>query len=131
MHHDDTTRYRLELDVLERDAALSNRRAIDLLRSEFALALNASYLMGLSAGDIEVGFVSRSIPQEGVARYAVVLELVERTPAMTDEQAGELLRREFQHAQNAAHFWRVCCDDLRVTLVARERAGAQAALRAA
>ncbi len=60
MHHDDITRYRLELDVLERDGALSNRRAIDLLRSEFALALNASYLMGLSAGDIEVGFISRS-----------------------------------------------------------------------
>jgi len=131
MHHDDITRYRLELDVLERDGALSNRRAIDLLRSEFALALNASYLMGLSAGDIEVGFISRCTPQEGVARYAVVLELVERAPAMTDEEIGELLHREFQRAQNAAHFWRVCRDDFRVTLVARERAGTHAELRAA
>ncbi len=131
MHHDDITRYRLELDVLERDGALSNRRAIDLLRSEFALALNASYLMGLSAGDIEVGFISRSTPQEGVARYAVVLELVERAPAMTDGEVGELLHREFQRAQNAAHFWRVCRDDFRVTLAARERAGSHAELRAA
>jgi hypothetical protein len=131
MHHDDITRYQLELEVLERDGALSNRSAIDLLRSEFALALNASYLMGLSASDIEVGYISRSIPHAGVARYAVVLDLIERTPAMTDEQAGELLRREFQHAQNAAHFWRVCRDDFRVTLVARERTGANAELRAA
>jgi hypothetical protein len=131
MHHDDITRYRLKLDVLERDDALSNRRAIDLLRSEFALALNASYLRGLSAGDIEVGFISRSTSQEGVARYTVVLELVERTPSMTDEEVGELLQREFQRAQNAAHFWRVCRDDFRVTLVAREHAGAHSALRAA
>jgi hypothetical protein len=131
MHHDDITRYRLELDVLEREGALGNRRAIDLLRSEFALALNASYLMGLSAGDIAVGFISRSTPQGGVTRYTVVLELVERAPSMTDEEAGELLHREFQHAQNAAHFWRVCRDDFRVTLVTRERAGMQAILRAA
>jgi hypothetical protein len=131
MHHDDITRYRLELDVLEREGALGNRRAIDLLRSEFALALNASYLMGLSAGDIAVGFISRSIPQGAVTRYTVVLELVERVPSMNDEEAGELLHREFQRAQNAAHFWRVCRDDFRVTLVARERAGMQAILRAA
>lgn len=131
MHHDDITRYRLELDVLERDGALSNRRAIDLLRSEFALALNASYLMGLSAGDIEVGFISRCTPQAGVASYAVVLELVERAPAMTDDEVGELLHREFQRAQNAGHFWRVCRDDFHVTLVTRERAGTHAELRAA
>jgi len=131
MHHDDITRYQLELEVLERDGSLSNRCAIDLLRSEFALAHNASYLMRLSAADIEVGYISRSIPHDGVARYAIVLDLVERTPAMTDEQTGELLRREFRHAQNAGHFWRVCRDDFRVTLVARERAGTQATLRAA
>jgi len=131
MHHDDITRYRLELDILERDSALSNLRAIDLLRSEFALALNASYLIGLSAGDIEVGFISRYASQEGGARYSVVLELVERVPSMTDDEIGELLHREFQRALNAAYFWRVCREDFRVTLVARERAGAHAELRAA
>jgi hypothetical protein len=131
MDHDDITRYTLELDILERDGTLGDRRASELLRSEFALALNASYLMALSGGDIDVAAMSRSIPREGVARYVVVLELVERIPAMTDEQAGELLRREFQRAQNASHFWRVCRDDFAVTLVARERVSEQHELRAA
>jgi hypothetical protein len=134
MHHDDITRYRLELDMLERDGMLDNRRAADLLRREFALALNASYLSGLSAGDIEVGAISRSVPRAGDACYAVVLELVERAPAMTDDEAAELLRSEFQRAQNASHFWRVCREDFAVRLVARERTGTgtgEGALRAA
>jgi hypothetical protein len=131
MDHDDITHYTLELDVCERDGTLGNRRAIDLLRSEFALALNASYFMALSADDIAVRAVSRSIPQAGVARYVFVLELVERHPAMTDEQAGELLRREFQRAQNASHFLRACREDFDVRLVARERVVTQAELRAA
>ena len=131
MDPDDITHYTLELDICERDGTLGNRGAIDLLRSEFALALNASYLIALSADDIAVGAVSRSIPQAGVARYVVALEVVERVPAMTDEQASELLRREFQRAQNASHFLRVCREDFGVKLVARERVVPHAELRAA
>ncbi|MGH2943725.1 MAG: hypothetical protein ACRDLN_13225 [Solirubrobacteraceae bacterium] len=131
MHTDDITRYTLELDLAERNGALSHRRAVELLRSEFALALNASYFMALSAGDIDLTVSSRSIPRAGVARYVVELELVERTPAMTDEQAQALLTGEFQRAQNASHFLRICREDFGVTLLARERAGAQDELRAA
>ena len=131
MNPDDIMRYRLELDMIERDRALGHRRAIALLRSEFARAINASYLMRLSVDDIEVGTITRSIPQDGVARYTVVLELVERTSQMTDEQAAELLRREFRHAQNAAQFRRIASDDLSVALTARERVVASAGLRAA
>jgi hypothetical protein len=131
MDDDDITRYRLELDIRERDDTLGNRRAVELLRSEFARALNASHFIALSADDIYVGAVSRSIPQAGVARYVVVLELVERVPAMTDEQAGELLRRELQRAQNASYFLRVCREDFGVRLAARERVSTQAELRAA
>ena len=131
MNPHDITRYRLELDVIERDGALSHRRAADLLRSEFALAVNAAYLRRLSVDDIAVGAITRSIPQEGVARYTVVLDLVERTPQMTDEQAAELVRREFRHAQNAAQFRRIASEDLSVALVARERVVTSAGLRAA
>ncbi len=131
-HHDDTIRYRLELDMLERDGVLGDRRARELLRSEFALALNASHFMALSAGDIEIGAIWRSVPQEGVARYAVELLLEERSPSMSDEQVAELLQREFARAQNASHFIRIASEDFRVTLVARERARtAHATLRAA
>lgn len=130
MDYDDITRYTLKLDMFERDGTLGDQRALDLLRSEFALALNASYFMALS-GDIDVGAISRSMSHDGVTRYVVVLELVECSPAMTDQQAGELLRREFQRAQNASHFWRVCREDFGVTLIARERVRAQAELRAA
>jgi EAL domain-containing protein (putative c-di-GMP-specific phosphodiesterase class I) len=131
MDHDDITHYTLELDICERDAAAGNRHAVALLRSELALALNASYFIALSADDIAVGTVSRSIPRAGVARYVVVLELVERVPAMTDEQADELLRREFQRAQNASYFSRACREDFAVRLVARGRVSTQADLRAA
>lgn len=129
--HDDTTRYRLELDMLERDATLGNRRATALLRSEFARAVNASYLMALSAGDIEVGAIWRSIPQEGVARYAVELLLEERRPSMTHEQVAGLLRREFARAQNASHFIRIASEDFDVRLVARESVVTRVSLRAA
>jgi len=131
MDHDDITRCTLELDVCERDGTLGNRRAVDLLRREFALALNASYFMALSGDDIDVGAISRSSQQEGIARYVVVLELVERVPAMTDAQAGALLQREFQRAQNASYFRRVCREDFGVRLVARERVSTRAELRAA
>ena len=126
MDHDDTIRYRLELDVLERDDSLGNACAIELLRSEFALALNASYLMGLSAEDIHVGAIWRSTPQEGAARYAVELLLEERAPSMTDVQVAELLTREFRQAQNASHFLRIAREDFSVTLTARERVAVRA-----
>ena len=118
--HDDTTRYSLQLDIPERDTALGNRRAIDLLRSEFALALNASYFMALSAGDIRIGTIWRATPQAGLTRYAVELLLDERTPSATDEQVADLLQREFARAQNASHFIRIAAADFGFTLARRE-----------
>ncbi len=126
MHHD-SMRYTLQIDMLERDETLGDQAARRLLAADFALAVNASYLQALSADDLAVGVHSRTFPQEGVARYRVTLELVERTPAMTDEQAAELVRRELQRAQNASHFLRVCGEDFRVALVARERVVVRAA----
>ncbi|HVF77054.1 MAG TPA: hypothetical protein VNA28_02055 [Solirubrobacteraceae bacterium] len=120
--HDETTRYALELDMLERNDTRGNAAAIELLRSEFALALNASYFMALTGGDIEVGAIWRSRPQEGVVRYAVEILLEERVPSMSDEQVAELLRREFARAQNASHFVRIASDDFSPRLVARASA---------
>ena len=131
MDHDHTTRYRLELDMLERDAALANPRAIELLRNEFALALNASYFMQLSGGDIEVGAIWRTVPQKGAARYAVELLLDERRPQMSDDEIARLVQREFQHAQNASYFLRLAREDFAVRLTARERVTSHEALRAA
>lgn len=130
-HSHDTTRYRIELDMLERDGARGTTRAIELLRSEFALALNASYFMALTAGEIHVGAIGRSVPQEGVARYAIELVFDERTPAMSDEQADELVQREFARAQNASHFLRIAREDFTPRLVAREHIAAHEAVRAA
>ena len=117
------TRYELQLDVLERNGALSDSAAVALLRSEFALALNASYFSHLS-DHVVVEVRSREIPQDGVARYNVVLELDERTPAMTDEQAAELVCREFRRALNASHFMRISGQDFCAKLVVRELAAA-------
>jgi hypothetical protein len=130
LHCDHITRYRLDLAMPERDSALGDRRAIALLQSEFALALNASYFMALSADDIDVAVVARMPAQAGLTRYAVELELAERAPEMSDAQAGDLVRREFRRALNASHFLRICLDDVSVTLVARERVDT-IALRAA
>ena len=118
------TRYELQLDVLERNGALSDSAATALLRSEFALAINASYFSLLSNDDVAVDVLSREIPQDGVARYSVVLELDERTPNMTDEQAAELVCREFRRAQNASHFARISREDFCAKLVVREVAAA-------
>jgi hypothetical protein len=131
MNHHDTIRYRLELAMLERDGALGNRRAVALLRSELALALNAAYFVALSAEDIHVGAIRRSISQDGVARYAVEFLLGERRPSMTDEQAAELVTRAFALAQNASHFLRLAAGDVGVRLVGREALGRPVALRAA
>lgn len=130
--HDDTMRYSLQLDIPERDTALGNRRAVELLRSEFALALNASYFMALSAGDMRIGTIWRSSPREGITRYGVELLLDERSPSATDEQVAELLQREFARAQNASHFIRIAAADFGVTLAERgPLAGTHASQRAA
>ena len=122
------TRYVLQLDVLERDSALSDPAAAALLRSEFALAVNASYFGLLSDDDFAVDVMAREVPQDGVARYTLVVELEERFPNMTDEQAAELVTREFQRAQNASHFMRISGTDFRAELVAREAAPTPVAL---
>jgi hypothetical protein len=131
MNHDDTIRYRLELDMLERDGTLGNRRAIALLRSELALALNAAYFVALSGEDINVGAIRRSVSPDGVARYAVEFLLDERRPSMTDEQAAELVARAFALAHNASHFLRLSGGDIAVRLVGREPIGTRVTLRAA
>lgn len=120
MTNSSLTRYVLQIDLLERDGSLDDAAAIDLLRSEFVLALNASHFSGLGVEDIAVDVRSRECPQDDVARYSVVLELEERTPHMTDEQAAELVSREFQRALNGGHFIRVSAEDFPARLVARE-----------
>jgi hypothetical protein len=131
MDHDETTRYRLELDMLERDGTLGNRRAVELLRSELALALNAAYFVALSAGDIRVGAITRAVSQASTARYAVEFLLDERRPSMTDGQAAELVARAFALAHNASYFRRISGGEISVRLVGREPVGTAAALRAA
>jgi len=123
-------RYEIELDMLERNSALSDPQAIALLHSEFALALNAAYFIAL-AEDIDVTILSRTFSQDGVARYRLALELVERGEPIDDAVAATLLRSEFQRALNASHFWRVCVEDFVVELVARAPAYAPLRLRAA
>jgi hypothetical protein len=125
------TRYEIELDVLERRPDLCDREAVALLRSEFALALNASHFIALSADDPVIVVESRTVPQEGVARYAVTLDAVERDSGATAEQAIALVRSEFQRALNASHFWRVCVDDPTVTIVSRGAVGSSSSLRRA
>ncbi|MEA2149524.1 MAG: hypothetical protein QOD69_1354 [Solirubrobacteraceae bacterium] len=123
-------RYEIELDVLERRPDLSDDDAIALLHSEFRLALNASHFIALSEDDPIVVVVSRSTPQEGVARYALTLEFAARR-ALSEAQAIALVQREFVRALNASHFWRICVEDPEVTVVSREPAVSPVALRRA
>jgi hypothetical protein len=125
------TRYEIELDVLERRPELADRAAIALLRSEFVFALNASHFIALSADDPVIVAASRSVPQEGVARYALTLDVAERDPAATDEQAIALVRSEFQRALNASCFSRLCVDDPTVSIVSRAIVGSASTLRRA
>jgi hypothetical protein len=129
--HSTVTRYEIELDVLERRPDLGDREAIALLRSEFALALNASHFIALGADDPVIVVESRSMPQEAVARYALTLDVVERDSIATAERAIALVRSEFQRALNASHFWRVCVDDPTVTIVSRDIVGSPSTLRRA
>lgn len=131
MQSDHPTRYLLELELPERDGARDDAAAKALLRSEFALALNASYFLALSAGEIDVRVLERTARQEGPARYAVELEFVERDPSMSDEQAGALLRSEFSRALNASHFLRICPDEITVAAIGRDRGDSRVSARAA
>jgi hypothetical protein len=113
--------------MLERDASLGDEQAIELLRSEFALAQNAAHFDALTGADIELGEVTRSTPQEGVTRFAVELSLAERAGDLDDARALSLLLRAFTNALNASYFLRICTDDLvTVTLVSRAPARAVA-----
>lgn len=116
-------RHEIELDMLERRPDLSDSDAIALLRSEFQFAVNAAHFIALSADDPRLVDVSRTIPQEGVARYALTLEFAERRP-MSVEQTTELVHSEFVRAFNASCFLRICLDDLPVIVDSRERVGA-------
>lgn len=127
---DPTTCYLLTLEMIEREPALSDECAIELLHSEFQRALNAAYFNAMAAGDVAVSVIARRLPQEGVACFDVALEFDERVIALSDEGAAELLQREFRRAINALHFWRVCIDELRVTVVARMPAEPSIVLRA-
>jgi hypothetical protein len=123
------TRYEIELDVVERRPDLGDREAIALLRSEFALALNASHFIALSADDPAIAVRSRTVLADGAARYALTLEAVERAGITTDERAIALLRSEFQRAVNASHLWRVCLDDPTVAILSRAVVDGRSALR--
>ena len=122
------TRYEIELDMLERRPELSDRDAIALLRSEFQFAVNASHFIALSQDDPRLLDVSRTVPQEGVARYALTLEFAERRP-MRAEQATALLHSEFVRAFNASYFLRICLDDQPVIVATREHVAEEAPLR--
>lgn len=121
-------RYEIELDLLERQPELSDRDAIALLCSEFQLAVNASYFIALSEDDPIVRVASRTVPQEGVARYSLSLEFAERR-AMSEQGAIALVRSEFVRALNASHFWRICVDVPAVTVLSRDPAAIPSQLR--
>jgi hypothetical protein len=105
-------RYDVQLEMRERNAGLRDGEAIDLLRRELTLAQNAGRFDALAVEDIEFGVVSRSATQEGVSRYVISLELVERRPSLDDDQVAALLRRAFTAAFNASYFLRACTDDV-------------------
>jgi len=131
MNHD-LTRYELQLEMLERNSLLGARAAMRLLSSEFTLAQNAAYFAALSADDIAFDVLSRSTPQEGVTRFTVTLELVERRPQLSDDEVTSLLEQAFTKALNASYFLRVCTDDnVTLRLLSREFVADDAVLRRA
>ena len=129
--HPTVTRYEIELDVVERRPGLGDREAIALLRSELALALNASHFIAISADDPAIVVASRTVLGDGAARYALTLDAVERPGITSDERAIALVRSEFQRAVNASHLWRVCLDDPTVTIVSRGLVDDRSTLRCA
>ena len=118
-------RYSLQLEMLEQDGVLGDEHAIELLRGEFALAQNAGRFNKVTAGEIQLGTVSRDTPQEGVTRYAVELLISERHAGLDDERAEAALCQAFTDALNASYFLRICEDALRMALVARAPVGAR------
>lgn len=116
------TRYEIELDVIERRPDLADRDAFALLRSEFRLALNASHFIALSADDPEIDILSRSHPQEGIARYVLTFEFVPRR-RLREEQAIALLLSEFQLALNANYFLRAFVEDPEMAIRPSELVG--------
>jgi hypothetical protein len=125
----DLIRYAIQLEMLERSSDLSDRDAIELLLSEFALAHNAGRFDALSGDAIELDVLSRSSPQEGVARFTIALLLSERRPELHDAAVARLLERSFDAALNASYFLRICTDDnVTLRLLSRERAGAEVQL---
>lgn len=127
--NDNALLFEIELDALERRPGLGERDALALLHSEFRLAFNASHFVALSAEDPDVVVLSRSHPQEGVARYVLTLEFTPRRP-LREHEAIALVRSELQRALNAAHFWRIFVEDPSVAIAAGEPAvSEQPALR--
>ena len=127
--HPTVTRYEIELDVVERRPGLGDREAIALLRSELALALNASHFSAISADDPTIVVESRTVLGDGAARYALTLDAVERAGITSEERAIALVRSEFQRAVNASHLWRVCLGDPTITIVSRAILDGRSALR--
>jgi hypothetical protein len=117
--HDNATRCEIDLDILERRPDLSDRDALELLRSEFRLAVNASHFIALSADDPQIVAASRAVGLDAIARYELTLEFVARRE-LEQVDAIALVRREFQRALNASYFSRVCVEDLAVTVRAGE-----------
>jgi hypothetical protein len=122
------TCFDIELDVLERNPGLGDHDAIELLEREFRLAVNASHFIALSAEDPEVVVRSRTVPQEGVARYALTMEFVPRR-ARPEAQTVALLRSEFQRALNASYFLHAFVEDPAITISTRELAADETPLR--
>jgi hypothetical protein len=112
-------RYTLQLEMLEPHHVSSDRRAIELLHSEFTLAQNAARFDALSHGDIVLEIVDRSVPQEGVARYIVELHVEERSSDWSDDHALALVRQAFANAFNASFFSRVSQDEMAIELLSR------------
>jgi hypothetical protein len=128
MNYPTLTCYDIELDVIERSPGLSDHEAIELLEREFRLAVNASHFIALSAEDPEVVVLSRTVPQEGVARYALTMEFVPRR-ALPEAQAVALVRSEFQRALNASYFLHAFVEDPAISIRTRELAADETPLR--
>jgi hypothetical protein len=119
MNTEIATRYEIELDVIERHPELGEHDALELLRSEFRLAFNASHFIALSVDDPEVTIVSRTRPQEGIGRYELTFEFVPRRER-SDEDAIALIHSEFQRALNASYFLHAFVDDPAIAIRPRE-----------
>jgi hypothetical protein len=119
----DPMHYSLQLEMLEQDGLPGDEQAIELLRSEFALAQNAGRFNLVTADEIRLGSVSRESPQEGVTRYVVELLVSERDPSIGDERAEAVLCRALTDALNASYFLRVCDEALAMRLESRAPAG--------